>query len=70
MIGDRQHDIIGAKEVGISSIGVLFGYGDRSELEKAGADFIADTVADIGKIFIRISVSKNRPLTPSLFAKI
>ncbi len=50
MIGDREHDIIGAKEVGINSIGVLFGYGDRNELEKAGADFIVDTVADIGKV--------------------
>ncbi|TYQ16733.1 UNVERIFIED_CONTAM: phosphoglycolate phosphatase [Acetivibrio alkalicellulosi] len=52
MIGDREHDIIGAKEMGISSIGVLFGYGSRNELEKAGADFIVDTVADIGKILL------------------
>ena len=52
MIGDRKHDIIGAKEVGISSIGVLFGYGDRNELEKAGADFIVDTVANIGEILL------------------
>jgi phosphoglycolate phosphatase len=49
MIGDREHDILGAKQVGISSLGVLFGYGDRDELEKAGADFIADTVAEIGQ---------------------
>lgn len=52
MVGDRKHDIMGAKEVGISSIGVLFGYGSRSELEKAGADFIVDTVADVGKILL------------------
>ncbi|MDP4181943.1 MAG: HAD family hydrolase [Bacillota bacterium] len=52
MVGDREHDIVGAKEVGISSIGVLFGYGSRSELEKAGADFIVDTVADAGKILL------------------
>ena len=50
MIGDREHDIIGAKAVGIDSIGVVFGYGDKSELEKAGADFIVETVADIGKV--------------------
>jgi len=49
-LGDREHDIIGAKEVGINSIGVLFGYGNRNELENAGADFIVDTVADIGKV--------------------
>ena len=52
MVGDREHDIIGAKEAGINSIGVLFGYGDRNELDKAGADFIVNTVEDIGKILI------------------
>lgn len=52
MIGDREHDIIGAKSAGIASIGVLFGYGDRSEHENAGADFIAETVADIKKILL------------------
>lgn len=52
MIGDREYDIIGAKKVGIGSIGVLFGYGNRNELEKAGADFITETVADIGKLLL------------------
>ena len=32
MIGDRKHDIIGAKNVGIDSIGVLYGFGDYKEL--------------------------------------
>lgn len=52
MVGDREHDIIGAKKAGISSIGVLFGYGDREELEIAGADFIAATVEGIGEILL------------------
>ena len=52
MIGDREHDIIGAKSIGIASIGVLFGYGDRNELENAGADFIAESVADIKKFLL------------------
>ena len=47
MVGDRKHDILGAKEVGIDSIGVLFGYGDREELEQAGATYIAETVEAI-----------------------
>lgn len=47
MVGDREHDVIGAKQVGIKSIGVLYGYGDREELEGAGADFIAENVMDI-----------------------
>lgn len=50
MIGDREHDVIGAKEAGLKCIGVLFGYGSQDELEKAGAHYIAETVGDIGKI--------------------
>lgn len=49
MVGDREHDIIGAKKIGISSLGVLYGYGSREELENAGADYIAATVSDILK---------------------
>lgn len=44
MIGDREHDIIGANENEIDSIGVLYGFGDRQELSLAGAGMIAETV--------------------------
>ncbi len=37
MVGDRSYDILGATENGMQSIGVLYGYGSRSELENAGA---------------------------------
>ena len=47
MIGDREHDIIGAAKVGIDSIGVLFGYGNREELERAGANFIVGSVKEL-----------------------
>lgn len=49
MVGDREHDIIGANKNGIDSVGVLFGYGSRKELESAGATYIAETVEDIEK---------------------
>lgn len=49
MIGDREHDIIGANKNEIDSIGVLFGYGCREELEAADATYIAETVEDIKK---------------------
>ncbi len=52
MIGDREHDILGAKKSGIASIGVLFGYGSRLELEEAGADFIAENVSDIETLLL------------------
>ncbi len=47
MIGDREHDIIGAKKNGIKSCGVLYGYGSRQEFEAAGADFIVDNVRNL-----------------------
>lgn len=47
MVGDREHDILGAGEIGLDSIGVLYGYGSREELENAGATYIAEHVADI-----------------------
>ena len=47
MIGDREHDIFGAMENGLDSIGVLFGYGTYDELKNAGATFIVDTPMEI-----------------------
>lgn len=52
MIGDREHDILGAKKVGLKSIGVLYGYGDKEEHEKAGADYIVQSVSDIKDIVL------------------
>ncbi len=36
MVGDREHDMIGAKANGITGLGVLWGYGTREELEASG----------------------------------
>ena len=47
MVGDRMYDIEGAKTVGIDSVGVLYGYGNQEEFEKAGADPIVDTAKDL-----------------------
>ncbi|MDA8227536.1 MAG: HAD family hydrolase [Desulfitobacterium hafniense] len=47
MVGDRKHDIIGAKENGIDSIGVLYGFGSRSELEFQGPTGIAEDVKSL-----------------------
>lgn len=54
MVGDRKHDILGAKAVGLASIGVLYGYGDREEHEIAGADWIAETVDEVYNIINNI----------------
>ena len=54
MVGDRSHDVIGAKEHEIRSIGVLYGYGSRDELVNAGADFIAATPEDVTEIILKL----------------
>lgn len=50
MIGDREHDVIGAKKNHISSIGVLFGYGSREELAGVGADAMASSVEELSEL--------------------
>lgn len=37
MIGDRGHDVVGAKANGMDAVGVTYGYGSREELIAAGA---------------------------------
>ena len=52
MIGDRHHDIEGAKENKLKSIGVLYGFGDREELENSGADYIVNSPFELMEILI------------------
>ena len=47
MVGDREHDIIGARENGLDAIGVLYGYGSEEELKECGADYIVGQPEDI-----------------------
>ncbi|HPU63400.1 MAG TPA: HAD hydrolase-like protein, partial [Mobilitalea sp.] len=51
---DRKYDILGAKAVGIASIGVLYGFGSRQELEESGADYIAATVEELYDIIMNL----------------
>ncbi|GGD01370.1 HAD family hydrolase [Enterococcus wangshanyuanii] len=52
MIGDRSHDIIGAKENQLDSLGVLYGFGDHEELTIAGADHLAKNPKEIANIIL------------------
>ena len=47
MIGDRKHDVLGAQKTGLDSVGVLWGYGDREELETAGATAIVSNQQEL-----------------------
>ena len=50
LIGDSNVDVFTAKNAGISSVGVTYGFRDREELTLAGADFVVDTVEECGKV--------------------
>lgn len=50
MVGDRHHDIEGARQCGVESCGVLWGYGDRQEHECAGADHIVENLEELKAI--------------------
>lgn len=47
MVGDRLYDMEAGKNMGLTAVGVVYGYGSRSELESSGADVICDTVDDL-----------------------
>lgn len=52
MIGDRKYDVIGSRAHGIDSIGVLYGYSSKGELREAGANYIVETVEELGEKII------------------
>ena len=52
MIGDREHDVFGARHHDLASVGVLWGYGSRGELVDAGADHLAETVAALAALLL------------------
>jgi phosphoglycolate phosphatase len=43
MIGDRSHDMVGARNNGMTALGVLYGYGSEAELLGAGAHHVCAT---------------------------
>lgn len=47
MVGDRHFDMEGAKQAGVTAVGVLYGFGTEEELCRAGADAICEQVADL-----------------------
>jgi phosphoglycolate phosphatase len=53
MVGDRKHDVIGARANGITGLGVLYGYGDEEELRQAGATQLFATPEELKQAFER-----------------
>lgn len=50
MIGDRKYDVIGAKKIGVDSIGVLYGYGDLEELQEVNPTYIIKNIEELKNI--------------------
>jgi phosphoglycolate phosphatase len=52
MVGDREHDILGAKACGLDSIAVTYGYGSPAELSAAGPTAIARSVPELTELLL------------------
>lgn len=48
LVGDTPFDVEGAKEASVACIAVTYGFGERTELIKAGAEVICNTVGEVG----------------------
>ena len=54
MVGDRHHDIDGAKKSHLDSIGVTFGYGSEKELSEAGADYVVNDTRELTELLLKL----------------
>lgn len=53
MIGDREHDVIGAHKNGVEAIGVTYGYGNRAEHEACDADVIVESICELEQVLLK-----------------
>ena len=58
MIGDKSHDILGARESNMDSVGVLYGYGSYEELKEAKATYIAKDVKETISILENLCIGE------------
>lgn len=59
MVGDREHDVVAGRAHGTATVGVLWGAGDRAELEAAGADRVVTAPAELAGAVTE--VTRTRP---------
>lgn len=50
MVGDRTNDVASALELGLTPIGVSYGYGGEAEVRAAGATIVAHSVAELSEL--------------------
>lgn len=52
MVGDRKHDVQGAREAGIDCVAVSYGYGSVQELQQANPVMIAPAIEGVQRFFL------------------
>jgi phosphoglycolate phosphatase len=58
MVGDRRHDVIGARSNGVNAIGVTYGYGSAQELAEAGATHICGDVEALRDLLSKLGTGR------------
>jgi len=59
MIGDRKHDMRAAQRNGARTMGVLWGYGSREELDDAGAEALLAAPADFSRALAELQAASS-----------
>lgn len=54
MVGDKEHDVIGAHKTGIPCVGVAYGYGTMEELERVKPSEIVHTVEELQEYLLKL----------------
>ncbi len=52
MIGDRKYDVQGARDFGMRSVAVMYGYGSQEELSASNPTFLVETVEELSQLFL------------------
>ena len=60
MVGDREHDMMGANANGVFAVGALWGYGSRQELLDAGAAALCEEPRELGQVLSSNSAFERR----------
>jgi phosphoglycolate phosphatase len=55
MVGDRKHDMLGAQENGVLAVGMLYGFGSRTELEESGAAYLVQEPLEIVSLIKQVA---------------
>jgi len=55
MVGDKEHDILGARKTGIPCVAVAYGYGSEEELRQAEPWRLVSSVAELGEYLLSLN---------------